>query len=146
MPDIRPAGLRGRLPVKPPAERFNIQWLSSYLTTPLPPPVYPVDVSAGITDWGMLGNGPDKTCTTHPDGVGDCTFAGREHYRRAKAAAGHETEKWEDSNEHVARTRARLRQDQGANIADLLLAWYKDKKILLSRRSTTPIPRPSIRR
>ncbi len=23
MPDIRPAGLRGRLPVKPPAELFN---------------------------------------------------------------------------------------------------------------------------
>ena len=48
MPDIRPAGLRGRLPVKPPAQRFNIQWLSGYLTSPLPPPAYPVDVSAGI--------------------------------------------------------------------------------------------------
>ncbi len=131
MPDIRPAGLRGRLPVKPPGERFNIQWLSSYLTTPLPAPVYPVDVSAGITDWGMLGNGPDKTCTTHPDGVGDCTFAGREHYRRAKAAAGHETEKWEDSNQLVAEyLRYDHGKDEGANIADLLLSWFRDKKIL----------------
>ena len=131
MPDIRPAGLRGRLPVKPPGARFNIQWLSSYLATPLPAPVYPVDVSAGITDWGMLGNGPDKTCTTHPDGVGDCTFAGREHYRRAKAAAGHETEKWEDSNQLVAEyLRYDHGQDQGANIADLLLSWYTDHTIL----------------
>jgi hypothetical protein len=131
MPDIRPAGLRGRLPVKPPGARFNIQWLSSYLATPLPAPVYPVDVSAGITDWGMLGNGPDKTCTTHPDGVGDCTFAGREHYRRAKAAAGHETEKWEDSNQLVAEyLRYDHGQDQGANIADLLLSWYQDQTIL----------------
>jgi hypothetical protein len=131
MPDIRSAGLRGRLPVKPPGARFNIQWLSSYLATPLPAPVYPVDVSAGITDWGMLGNGPDKTCTTHPDGVGDCTFAGREHYRRAKAAAGHETEKWEDSNQLVAEyLRYDHGQDQGANIADLLLSWYRDHTIL----------------
>ena len=131
MPDIRPAGLRGRLPVKPPGERFNIQWLSRYLATPLPAPVYPVDVSAGITDWGMLGNGPDKTCTTHPDGVGDCTFAGRQHYKMAKAAAGRETEKWEDSNQLVAEyLRYDHGQDQGANIADLLLSWYRDAKIL----------------
>ena len=66
----RNAGLRGRLPKKPPAERFNIQYLSSYLTSPLPAPAYPVDVTAGITDWQMLGNGPDPTCTTHPNGVG----------------------------------------------------------------------------
>ena len=87
MPTTRPAGRRGRLPVKPPAERFPIQYLSSYLPAPLPPPAYPVDVSAGITGWGMLGNGPDPTCTTHPNGVRDCTFAGRQHYRMAKAAA-----------------------------------------------------------
>ena len=131
MPEIRPAGLRGRLPVKPPGARFNIQYLASYLTTPLPPPVYPVDVSAGITDWKMLGNGPDKTCTTHPDGVGDCTFAGREHYRMAKAKAGQETEKWETSNRLVAEYLAYDHgQDQGANIADLLLYWYNAKRIL----------------
>jgi hypothetical protein len=75
MTQTRTAGLRGRLPKKSPAERFNIQYLSAYLTAPLPAPAYPIDVTAGITDWEMLGNGPDPTCTTHPKGVGDCTFA-----------------------------------------------------------------------
>ena len=131
MPTTRSAGRRGRLPVKPPAERFNIQYLSSYLTTPLPPPVYPVDVTAGITDWGMLGNGPDPTCTTYPNGVRDCTFAGREHYRMAKAAAGGETEQWETANDLVAEYLTYDHgQDQGAQIADLLLYWYKAGTIL----------------
>ena len=131
MPKTRSAGRRGRLPVKPPAERFAIQYLSSYLTTPLPPPVYPVDVSAGIVDWGMLGNGPDPTCTSHPNGVGDCTFAGRQHNRMAKAAAGSEQEKWETSEALVAEYLAYDKgQDVGANIADLLLRWYQAKTII----------------
>src|ERR1039458_9094818 len=99
MPETHAAGLRGRRPVKPPAERFAIQYLSSYLAAPLPPPAYPVDVSGGVTDWGMLGNGPDPACTPHPNGVGDCTFAGRQHNRMAKAAAGDETEQWEASDQ-----------------------------------------------
>jgi hypothetical protein len=131
MPQTRQAGLRGRLPKKPPAQRFNIQYLSAYLTAPLPPPAYPVDVTAGITDWGMLGNGPDPTCTTHPKGVGDCTFAGRQHYRMAKAAAANETEQWETSNALVAEYLAYDHgKDQGAQIADLLLYWYKAGTIL----------------
>jgi hypothetical protein len=130
MPTTRSAGQRGRLPVKPPGRRFAIQYLSSYLRTPLPAPVYPVDVSAGITDWGMLANGPDPTCTTHPNGVGDCTFAGRQHYRMAKAAAYNETETWESSNDLVAEYLAYDHgQDEGANIADLLLYWYNAGKI-----------------
>jgi hypothetical protein len=131
MPTRRTAGRRGRLPGKPPGERFNIQYLSGYLTAPLPPPAYPVDVTAGITDWGMLGNGPDPTCTTYPNGVGDCTFAGRQHYKMAKAAAGGETEQWETSNDLVAEYLTYDHgQDQGAQIADLLLYWYKAGTIL----------------
>jgi hypothetical protein len=131
MPDIRISGLRGRLPVKPPGERFNIQYLSTYLTSPLAPPSYPVDVSAGITDWAMLGNGPDKTCTTHPNGVGDCGFAGRQHYRMAKAAAGQEVETWETSDQLVAEYLAYDHgQDNGVTLADALLAWYQAGKIL----------------
>jgi hypothetical protein len=127
----RTAGLRGRLPAKPAGERFAIKFVSEYATQPLPAPVYPVDVSGGITDWGMLGNGPDPTCTTHPDGVGDCTFAGRQHARMAKAAAGGEPEAWESSNDLVAEYLAYDGgQDQGANIADLLLYWYKAGQIL----------------
>ena len=131
MPEMRIAGHRGRLPVKPPAERFAIQYVSSYLRTPLPAPAYPVNVSGSITDWGMLGNGPDSTCTTHPNGVGDCTFAGRQHYRMAKAAAGAETESWETSDQLVAEYLTYDNgQDQGANIADLLLHWYNAGTIL----------------
>ena len=131
MPSTRSAGRRGRKPVKPPAERFAIQYLSNYLTTPLPPPVYPVDVTGGITDWGMLGNGPDPTLPKYPDGVGDCTFAGRQHNRMAKAAAGGEQEKWETSEALVAEYLTYDKgKDEGANIADLLLYWYKAGTIL----------------
>jgi hypothetical protein len=131
VPSNRTPGKRGRLPKKPPGQRFAISYLSDYLPAPLPPPSYPVNVTAGITDWGMLGNGPDPTCTTHPDGVGDCTFAGRQHYRMAKAAAGAETETWETSDQLVAEYLAYDHgQDQGAQIADLLLYWYKAGTIL----------------
>ncbi|HWG62299.1 MAG TPA: hypothetical protein VG253_11360 [Streptosporangiaceae bacterium] len=131
MPEKRVAGLRGRLPVKPVGHRFAIQYLSSYLSTALPAPRYPVDVYAGITTWGMLGNGPDPTCTTHPNGVGDCTFAGRQHLEMAKAAAGHESQAWETSDALVAEYLAYDHgKDQGANIADLLLYWYDAQKIL----------------
>jgi hypothetical protein len=127
----RTAGLRGRLPRKPPAKRFNIQYLTSYLTSPLPAPTYPIDVTSGITDWQMLGNGPDPTCTTHPNGVGDCTFAGRQHYRMAKAAAETEAETWESSNDLVKEyLKYDHGKDEGANIADLLLSWYKAGKIV----------------
>ena len=79
----------------------------------------------------MLGNGPDPTCTTHPNGVGDCTFAGRQHYRMAKAAAENETETWEASNDLVKEYLSYDHgKDEGANIADLLLHWYKAGKIV----------------
>ena len=124
----RIAGKRGRLRG---LGRLAMPFVTSYTAQPLPAARYPVDVSGGITDWGMLGNGPDPTCTTHPDGVGDCTFAGREHYRRAKAAAYHEAETWETSDELVAEYLAYDHgQDEGAVISDLLLAWYKAGKIL----------------
>jgi hypothetical protein len=127
----RKPGMRGRLPKKPPAERFKILYLSAYLRAPLPPPVYPVNVTGGITDWGMLGNGPDPSCTSYPNGVGDCTFAGRQHYRMAKAAAGKEVETWETSDQLVAEYLAYDHgKDQGAQIADILLYWYKAGTIL----------------
>jgi hypothetical protein len=131
MPSRRSAGRRGRLPVKPPAERFAINYLSAYLSTPLPPPVYPVDVSAGIVDWGMLGNGPDPAIPQYPDGVLDCTFAGRQHYRMAKAAAAGEQEQWETCSALVAEYLAYDHgQDHGANMAEVLLYWYNAGTIL----------------
>jgi hypothetical protein len=131
MPVPRKAGRRGRLPVLPPAERFPIKYVHEYLTAPLPAPTYPVDVSENITDWLMLANGPDPTCTTHPNGVGDCTFAGRQHYEMAKATYYKEPVPTETSNQLVAEYLAYDHGvDKGANIAHLLLSWYKSRKIL----------------
>lgn len=124
----RVPGKRGRLP----AQRLPMRFVHQYAPHgALPPVVYPVDVSGGITNWGMLGNGPDPSCTTHPGGVGDCTFCGREHYRMAKAAAGGEAETGETSDALVAEyLEYDHGRDDGANIADLLMAWYKAGKIL----------------
>jgi hypothetical protein len=131
MTESRTPGRRGRLPVKPPGERFKIQYLSSYLKSPLPAPSYPIDVSGGVADWQMLGNGPDPTL--HVNGgqpVGDCTFAGRQHLRMAKAAAGNESETWETTDDLVTEYLDYDHgQDVGANIADLLLFWYNAGKI-----------------
>jgi hypothetical protein len=124
-------GLRGRLPKLPVADRLPLRYLHEYAPNPLPPPVYPIDVSGGISSWSMLGNGPDASCTSHPDGCSDCTFAGRQHYRMAKAARAQKTETWETSDELVAEYLAYNHgQDQGANIATLLLAWFQAGKIL----------------
>jgi hypothetical protein len=97
----------------------------------LPAPVYPIDVTGGWTAWTMAGNGPDPTCTTHPQGVGDCGFAGRLHAQMSKAACFGETETWESSNALVAEYLAYDHgQDNGVVLADVLLAWYKAGKIL----------------
>ena len=48
-------------------------------------------MSRNITDWAVLGNGPypPRSPIKGPnfEGVGDCTFAGRQHYEMAKAKA-----------------------------------------------------------
>jgi hypothetical protein len=127
----RTPGLRGLLPKLSYADRLPLGYLHQYAPNPLPPPVYPIDVTEGLTNWLMLGNGPDPSCTTNPDGVGDCTFAAREHYRMAKAARSQKTETWETSDQLVAEYLAyNDGQDVGANIATLLLSWYRNGKIL----------------
>lgn len=128
---VRTAGKRGRLPAKTGSDKLAIGWVHSYLSQPLPAPVYPVDVSDGIVGWGMLGNGPDPTCTSHPNGVGDCYFAARQHYAMCKAAADHALMPAETSNQLVAEYLAYDHgQDVGVNIADVLLAEYRAGIIL----------------
>lgn len=129
MPVPRIAGKRGRLPAK----RLDLRFVHEYATEPLPAPTYPVDVTGGIADdaWLMLGNGPDPTCTTHPDGVGDCGYCAREHIRYAKAACYSETEPRETSDALVAEYLAYDHgQDEGVVLADVLLSWYGSGKIL----------------
>jgi len=125
----RVPGKRGRRPAK----RVAIRYIHQYATAPLAAPAYPVDVTGGIPDhaWGMLGNGPDPTCTTNPDGVGDCGFASREHYKYAKAACYGEQETRETADQLVTEYLTYDDgQDQGVILADVLLAWYKAGKIL----------------
>jgi hypothetical protein len=100
---VRVAGKTGRLPVKPVGERYAIGWLHDYITVPAP--TYPVDVSKGITLWGMLGN----------DQQGDCVFAALAHDRMLAGA--------QPTTEQVLAEYALYDhgQDIGANIADYLL-------------------------
>lgn len=78
---------RGRQPIKPEGQRFAIRWLHEYDEELAAVAVsYPVVVGEEITDWLMLGNGPDPTLTiTTPNGpggpVGDCFFAGKDHHK-----------------------------------------------------------------
>lgn len=128
----RTAGLRGRGPVKPEGEKFPLRFIHEY-TGALPAPQYPVDVTGGIAPeaWEMLGNGPDPTCTTHPQGVGDCYFAARQHYAMAKAAGDGAPMPTETSNQLVAEyLRYDHGQDIGVNVADVLLAEYQAGIIL----------------
>ena len=128
----RTPGLRGRLPVKPPGERYAIGWLGDYLRAPLPAPTYPVDVTGGIGPdaWQLLGNGPDPTCTTYPNGVGDCAFAGRQHARMTKAASYNEPMPTETADQLVAEYLAYDHgQDVGVVLADVLLAWYRAGRV-----------------
>lgn len=73
----RTVGKRGRLPVLPPEERFALKWADEYLKAALPTPSFPIDVSEGITDFGMMGN----------DVYGDCVEAGEVHYEMTTAKA-----------------------------------------------------------
>jgi hypothetical protein len=108
-------------------------YLHEYAREPLAAPRYPVDVRGGIADdaWGMLANGPDPSCTVAPEGLGDCGFAGRQHYRMAKAAAYGEAEAWETADELAAEYLAYDHgQDAGVSLPAVLGAWYQAGKIL----------------
>jgi hypothetical protein len=124
----RTAGKRGKLP----ARHLALRFIHDYAVATLAAPRYPVDVTGGIgaDSWQMLANGPDPTCTTHPDGVSDCGYAGRQHNKMSKAACYGETEQWETSDELVAEyLEYDGGQDNGVVLADVLLAWFKSGKI-----------------
>ena len=112
--------MRGRLPQRAEGDRFNIGWLHEYLTAPLPPPTYPIDVSGGITAWGMLGN----------DSLGDCGEAGQLHYQMATGAAAGNVPSFTDQQaaaEYLAYTGG---QDSGVVLADFLLWLYHKGEVL----------------
>ncbi len=54
---------------------------------PTTKPPASADVGGGLSNWGMLGNGPDSgNLPCYPNGAGDCGPAMTEHARMAKAA------------------------------------------------------------
>jgi hypothetical protein len=56
----RQAGLRGR---NKPVVKFPLMWAQEYLATPLAlNPTFPIDVTSGITDFGLMGNGDEGNC------------------------------------------------------------------------------------
>lgn len=120
----RTAGRRGRRPVRPEGERFAIKWVHEYLA-PTAAVTYPIDVSQGITDWLMLGNGPDDTLTVSipgvdpTQGVGDCGPCGYEHDRMLAGAQP-------TANETVTLyMKYDKGQDEGVIIADFLLWLFQ---------------------
>ena len=75
---MRQAGhIGGKLPQKPQGERFGLMWAHHYLVDALAAPKYPINVTEGISDWGMLGN----------DVWGDCAQAAEFHVEMTTAAA-----------------------------------------------------------
>jgi|SRR5579884_3332869 len=117
----RKPGLLGRLPQRPPEKRYAISWAHEQLAAPLPPPKYPIDVTHGLQDWGILGN----------DRYGDCAVAGRYHLSLSTALAASQPEPhFTDEQviqEYLTYTGG---QDQGAVLADYLLWLYEQELIL----------------
>ena len=116
----RPTGLKGRLPQRAVGDRFNIQWAHQYLASPLPSPTYPIDVTGGITDFGMMGN----------DNYGDCGAAGEVHGEMTTAVAAGVTGPAPDSplalNRYTTYVGSTTPPGPGVVLADYLLWLYKN--------------------
>jgi hypothetical protein len=72
-----PTLLRGRLPVKPPDERYPLKWAHEYMLGGPRPAVFPVDVTEGLINLGMMGN----------DQYGNCGACGEVHEEMVQAVA-----------------------------------------------------------
>lgn len=116
--NVPQAGLGGRLPVKPVGERFAIQWAHEYLAVAIPPPVYPIDVTGGITDFGLMGNGD----------FGNCGPCGEVHTEMTTAVAAKTVGPPPTSTLAITRYQAYTGVQNppgpGVNLADYLLWCY----------------------
>jgi len=106
--------------------------LARYLTPALPPPPPAVTNSGGVTDWGMMLNGPNTYGQGVPtDGLGDCTIAGVAHavqvwtLSKGKEVTEpdltilHYYERWDDYDPKNPHT------DQGGDELSVLKKWRK---------------------
>jgi len=95
---VRAAGKMGRLPAVFPVGLHDLTYYIVAGALPKAPASMPVP---DVTDWLLLGNGPDPACTEAPNGVGDCGVAGLQHVFAAAAADTSETETFPDANQAV---------------------------------------------
>lgn len=95
---VRTAGKFGRKPAQFPAGLHDLTDYAAGGALPKAPASMPIP---SVADWGLLGNGPDPTCTDAPAGVGDCGVAGLQHVFAAAAADTSETETFPDANQAV---------------------------------------------
>ena len=95
---VRAAGKMGRLPAVFPVGLHDLTYYIVAGALPKAPASMPVP---DVTDWLLLGNGPDAACTEAPNGVGDCGVAGLQHVFAAAAADTSETETFPDANQAV---------------------------------------------
>ena len=127
-PPVCLAGNRGRLPELEGDERLAIPWVHEVFGA-APFQAYPVDVSVGITNWLMLGNGPDPTDTTGPNpqqGYGNCAPCTYEHDLMIAIVGGKLLVALPTANGTVTLYFLyTVGQDVGCVIADLLLWLYQ---------------------
>jgi hypothetical protein len=137
----RTSGALGRKPQLEGNDKFSIQWVETY-TGLAPDPSYPIDVSRGITEWLMLGNGPDPTLTGPlagyaNTGVGNCVPCTHFHDIMIALVAGHLTEAAPTADECVNLYLTYDNgQDEGVVIAQFLLWLYKNGYI----KAFAPVP------
>ena len=108
--------LRGR---NAPVVKFPLKWAHEYRATPLPAPTFPIDVSEGITDFGMMGN----------DEYGNCGSCGEVHEEMTTAKAAGTTGPEPSSTEGVSRyvdyTGDKTPPGPGVDLASYLLWCVK---------------------
>lgn len=114
-------GLLGKAPALQGEDKFDIQWVGAYATVPLSGSPTSADVTAGLTDLLMLGNGPDSTLTlNNGNPVGDCVPVAEAHNKMIKAAGEGETEPNPTADSVVG---PYLKFDQGTDQGVIIAKW-----------------------
>lgn len=98
-------------------------------------PVYPIDKTGGITNYGMGGNGPDATLTVNGgQPVGDCGVCAVPFHANMITAmmAGLDLSQWTMTSDQVVNLYFEYTggQDTGVDLGDWLL-WLFDKGLIL---------------
>jgi len=126
-----PRGVVGHvLPQRQGPDRFALKYAHEYLSTPLPTPTYPIDITSGLTAWGGFGNSGEMP-PQYPNPVGDCVDAAKYHlYMSTALGAGQPLPALttlQCITDYFAQTGGK---DTGVRISDSLLWSYNRGDIL----------------